>query len=355
MTSSDPVLVIDLGNTLLKRTVAGPVERSLQATIEMGAADNNPTRMLVRNAVLTGSSRVDAAESVVKALRLSRAAQVRIEQALNRDEGDVSLIDGALELLDTARSTGWRVLVATNAAAWMPPLPNSLASRVDGVASSFDIGYPKEVANFWELLKTRWRLEPEKTLVVGDSREADVSTPTAAGFLALHVDGTTMELSALRRWIVECPPPRSGTALICGQPRRWGGRMVVECPHLRRFVESVTRLRVRIYDARGMSTGTIVRRRDKAPALLSDVESLPSFGWAIPRRDARTASPPTDLASALQTAGVTLDVLPTREARHLVSLVREAKDPTVRRQRIASVVSHLTSLGKGGGGVPGAV
>ena len=52
---------------------------------------------------------------------------------------------------------------------------------------------------------------------------------------------------------------------------------------------------------------------------------------------------PTDLRTAMQADGLTLDGMSEREIRHLVSMVREARDPAVRQERIADVVGFLRS------------
>ena len=52
---------------------------------------------------------------------------------------------------------------------------------------------------------------------------------------------------------------------------------------------------------------------------------------------------PTDLRGAMTAEGLTLEGLSEREVRHLVSMVREARDPTVRRARIADVIGFLRS------------
>jgi hypothetical protein len=54
---------------------------------------------------------------------------------------------------------------------------------------------------------------------------------------------------------------------------------------------------------------------------------------------------PTDLRAAMAAEGLTLEGMGERDVRHLVSMVREARDPTVRRARIADVIGFLRSRG----------
>lgn len=62
-----------------------------------------------------------------------------------------------------------------------------------------------------------------------------------------------------------------------------------------------------------------------------------------PVQDARRAQAPADLLKILQGKGlmVVLESLPEHEIRHLISMVREARNLTVRAERIAAVVERL--------------
>jgi hypothetical protein len=54
---------------------------------------------------------------------------------------------------------------------------------------------------------------------------------------------------------------------------------------------------------------------------------------------------PADLRAAMAAEGQTLEGMGERDVRHLVSMVREARDPAVRRARIADVIGFLRSRG----------
>ncbi len=59
-----------------------------------------------------------------------------------------------------------------------------LLSYFDTVISSFDLGFPKEDARFWELLQDRLKFDPKRTLLVDDN--ADV-LKTARAFGIRHL------------------------------------------------------------------------------------------------------------------------------------------------------------------------
>ena len=58
---------------------------------------------------------------------------------------------------------------------------------------------------------------------------------------------------------------------------------------------------------------------------------------------------PSDLRAAMTAEGLTLEGMGEREVRHLVSMVREARDPAVRRARITDVIGFLRSRAQVGG------
>jgi hypothetical protein len=254
------------------------------------------------------------------------------------------IFDGAVELLSSARAQGWTVVVATNAAGWVAPLPPEIASHCDCIVSSSDIGLIKQQSQFWPALADKAGLDPRFTLVAGDQFEVDVIPAQSAGFAAVRIDHRDNGLVMLGSAIEQAgPAPDECAGLAAGIPREWAGRQVLDVPNLAALVISVTRARIIMHTGSGTIPGEVVRRRDRSPALVANDSRVtpPAVSWIRIRPDRRMNNCPEDLARALSAAGVSIEDLPTGEQRQLIGMVREARDPAIRNQRIADIVQGL--------------
>lgn len=137
--------------------------------------------------------------------------------------------------------------------------------------------------------------------------------------------------------------------VVEGTPYVFAGELVVDAPT--ELVSGCTRRRVLIRNdgADVTCASTAVRLHDGRvvlvlPRLVGGVEGRPIKVEIALTEDTRSVGPPQDLVQALQAHGLSLDGLAKHELRHLVSLVREARDPTVRAQRIAAVMERLEAL-----------
>lgn len=78
----------------------------------------------------------------------------------------------AEDFLQFLRQQGKQVALVTNAHWKTLDLKMSctgLLTYFDKVISSFDVGFPKEDARFWEILRDRLRFDPRRTLLVDDN------------------------------------------------------------------------------------------------------------------------------------------------------------------------------------------
>ena len=343
-----PALVVDIGGTLLRRTEPGALERTLRwlAVTGFDQTDLNK-RLVVARAVLTSPDPATAAAAVVSVLGLDVAARATLVDLFAAPDGHIILADGAAELLAAARQHGWRVIAATNAARWASPLPSVIARHFDRVICSADVGLIKQEQTFWELLLRTVGIERRWTLAVGDNMPADIEPAWRLGIAAIHVDQAIVTAALLVPALRAVgPAPSDAIGLVAGPARSWAGRWVTSAPQLQTLVRTVTRAHVLVQTKNRVMSATVVRRRKEPPAVCCDrpQERPPLLAWLRERPDHRWVDCPSDLASALNTAGLPFASLPIRDQRHIVSLVREAKDPAVRIVRITDIVNHLRSL-----------
>lgn len=345
MANRAPVLLVDVGNTLLTRTAPGPFERAQTVLAGLGydTGDLARQRALARG-LLTSCSRDQAVRDVTCAFRLAPGDSAALRETLECPEGDPVLLPGGETLVRTAAQAGWHVVVATNAAAWSEPLPPQLQRHVSGILSSSNIGFLKQERGFWTRARTTYGVDYGRSLVLGDNPVADGQAPAGVGLCAVLVGGGGPTLTEVAGWLAGASSPSARvTALAAGRPTIWAGTRILEVPHLSPLVSSVTRRRVWIDWADGRPlTGTIVRRRNLPPALVVPGDVGPGgVLWLSLTEDRRQTTAPQDLVEALARGQASMDGLPERERRHLVSLVREAREPAVRQARIGDIVAFL--------------
>ncbi len=344
MTSSGgpaPVLVVDIGNTLLIRDRPGAFHRAMAAVTGRGVAWEDAYDPVAR-AVLTGASAAEAAATIDAAVAAGACSAV--EQALLEADGEASVAPGAVALLRAARAAGWRVVTATNAAAWVPPIPDEIADLVDDGISSAEVGAIKQDPQFWGHLRGRPGSDPRRMLVVGDDRNADVEVPRRAGLAALHI-GPYRTIADVARLVEGVGPmPASAVGVVAGDATVWARETVVEADNLASVVVRTTRFRCSVQTAAGRAPTSVVRRKSEAPAVVIppgfDYQGL---AWVVATPDRRPTAAPSDLQAALEAEGISsvLDRMVEHERRHLISMVREAKNRPTRGERIREAVAHL--------------
>jgi len=304
-------------------------------------------RMELGRAVLTCVDRESAVDTARRTLGLTAGSTAALRTALAGSDGPAELLPGSVRLLQTAQEAGWRVLTVSNAAAWSEPLPDELASHVDEQIGSAGVGLIKQEDDFWPRVRDRCALDPAVAVVVGDSCDGDVDAPRRHGLCALPSTPGGPELDRLARWIAgAAPTPPAVVGIAVGEVVRWGGQDLLEVPHLHAVVAAVTRFRACVHIGGGrVMTTAVVRRQQAGPALL--VPAVVTGGallWLTAVPDTRNQRLPHDLEAALTSRGLDLSLVPLRDSRHLVSLVREATDPGIRRERINDVIRFLRRL-----------
>jgi len=340
-----PTLLADVGGTLLVRDRPGPFTSAVRTLHARGVALCPERRSTLARALLTGADRAAAVDIAAERLRLTSADRSVLAGALAAPPGRATLTAGAVELLRVAADSSWRTIAVTNAVSWSEPLPPELDRHVAQVVSSADVGHLKQEDAFWLEMCRRTGTTGARALVVGDSPEADAVAPARHGFCPVLVgERGAYRLGDVAAWLTAAgTPPTDVLGLAAGRPTIWAGRAVLEVPHLHGLVVTTTRTRVRVArSARSAAGGTVVRRRQRPPALTAP--DLPAEGallWLRPVEDRRNTRLPTDLVVLLDRLGLSLDHIPDRDRRHLVSLVREARDRETRRQRLDDIVGFL--------------
>jgi FMN phosphatase YigB (HAD superfamily) len=336
-------LLVDIGGTLLTRTRPGPVWRAQAALCELGVAvPDAAVRERLARCLLTGDDVATGSGRAAHEFGLT-AGQARVlAAAIAEPEGEPMLLPGACGFLRQAMNTGWRVIAVTNTARWCSDIPLTLTGWLDDVVTSAATGYLKHDPRFWLRLREAG-VDPAASLVVGDSPVPDGRIPARLGFCPVIVCGDGPSLIDLTWWLAAAADrPDSAIGAAAGRRATWAGHAIMPVPHLADLVVAVTRYRVRVWLPGGRAvTTTIVRRQREGPALLLPAMAGDGLCWLTPVADRRNGTVPADLASALQADGFSLDGLPDRERRHLVSMVREAKAPEVREMRVADVIAFL--------------
>lgn len=347
-------LLVDLGGTLVGRSRPGPVTRALTAIADSGdLAGAREQRDILARCLLTGDDRKTGIERVTAALGLAGSRAAALRDAIAEPEGEQFVLPHATELLAAARSSGWRTVAVSNVARWCDELPSQIAAAVDQVVTSCDVGVCKQDEAFWHQLISGHGIEPKHSVVVGDSPVPDMHTPGALGFCAVLVGPEGRPLAEVADWVRDAAAlPEEALGAVAGTAVSWAGQPTIPAPHLDELVLAMTRYRVRVSLPGGrIVTSTVVRRRSQPPALL-----LPAAArnggilWLAPVADRRNSIIPADLLDVLARENLSLDVMSDHERRHLVSMVREAKDESVRQLRIEDIVTFLRANAQPAGG-----
>ena len=205
-------VLFDLGNTLWHIPERPPVERIREETVRRifgllhswGIEPKDELRFLGRDIRLTvGEADRKAYESdcvspdfpfVVGELTAARGLDLTAEQneQLWRQwnlEGAFfgrRLFDDAIETLEALRSRGYRLGCVTNRPFGGPAFvkeveEHGLAQLLDAMSVSCDIGYMKPHPKIYEHALEALDVQPQETVMVGDSLRADVAGAQALG------------------------------------------------------------------------------------------------------------------------------------------------------------------------------
>ena len=148
---------------------------------------NMPSAELVTWA-LTMPSGLDELASRL-AISIDKATLAELEADLNAERQSTQLRPGIEAVWIALQKLGLKVAVCSNLA--MPygnALVGCLPSAPDALVLSYEVGLMKPQAEIYHLVCRRLSLQPDQILFVGDSVEADVHGPQAAGLLAIHIE-----------------------------------------------------------------------------------------------------------------------------------------------------------------------
>jgi FMN phosphatase YigB (HAD superfamily) len=331
-----PVLVVDVGGTLLSRTRPGQTERIVRA-VRRAHGITAAAESALRRIVLTSPD----ADACLEALRSSPELRPQVAAELAADPGDAVVLPGAEDLLRTATANGWRIVVASNAGPGTPSLPKALAVHVESVAESRTCGFVKSDPRFWSRLIDSENLDPRLTLVIGDQAEDDRAAPVSAGLQARLVRaGRLGDLAA--DLDAAGPPPPWAIAVVAGVHERWAGQDVAPAPHLGSMVTRVTRVHLQYSIQGGGGPAVVARRRSGPPAVVSGgPKPLPGVAWLLQGRDRSPYTVPGNLRGILKERGLSLDVLSKSDRRHALSMIHEARNDATVAERTADLVRFL--------------
>jgi FMN phosphatase YigB (HAD superfamily) len=335
MAERPPVLVVDVGGTLVARTRPGQTDRIVEAVRRVGRLSAEAEERL-RTIVLTSAD----ADACLRALDLPPSLRPAVAAELAADPGDVVVLPGAEDALRTSAEAGWRVVVASNAGPGTPDLPDSLARYVSSIVESRRCGLVKEDPRFWTRLLDTEQIDAHLALVVGDQEQADRDAPAAAGLQSRLVRGA--DLGALIADLEAAgPAPPDALAVVAGDHEDWAGRDIVVAPHLGSLVTRVTRARVKFVAGETEGTAMVVRRRSGPPAVVGQHGPLPGVAWLVQGRDRPPYTIPASLRAVLEDHALSLDSLSPSDRRHALSMIREARSESTVAERTADLVRFL--------------
>lgn len=333
-----PCLLLDVGDTLMRRDRPGPKRRVLDLLQDEGV--DPALDRAIADAILTAPDPLQAAASVARIAGLPPALQDAVHAVLVAGEGPATLVAGALDLLQTAAALGWRVLLASNAVSWAPPVPPPLRRRAEAYVSSSALGIAKQDSAFWRELCARHDIAAGEAVSIGDSPVADVASAQAAGIAALLAPP---DLSPLARAIEQAgSPPEKTIAVLAGEASLWAGQSVLPGHGLEGLVTRATRARVTLRTRDHRFAAEVVRRSGgNGPLVTAPSATGLWFAWVALREDRRLEALPPDLRRALDHAGVSVDALTRADRRHAAAFVRESSTDAVRIARIAEIILAL--------------
>lgn len=146
-----------------------------------------PSSEAVATVLTTPTSLGELAQCLAIGLDETRLAQ--LEADLEAECHSTRLRAGIEAVWETVQRLGLKVAVCSNLA--MPygdALIGCLPKAPDALVLSFEAGLMKPQAEIYRLVCRQLGLEPDQVLFVGDSLEADVHGPQAAGLFAMHID-----------------------------------------------------------------------------------------------------------------------------------------------------------------------
>ncbi len=115
---------------------------------------------------------------------ISLAKLAEIESALYEELASVHLFPESLEVLDTLRSKGIKIGIASNLAAPYAVPVKILLPAMDVEVWSFDVGAVKPEPAFFEQVIAGFGFDANEILMVGDNGKNDVAGARAAGIQA---------------------------------------------------------------------------------------------------------------------------------------------------------------------------
>jgi FMN phosphatase YigB (HAD superfamily) len=146
-----------------------------------------PSSKAVAKVLTTPTSLGELARRLAISVDEDRLAQ--LEDDLEAECRSTRLRPGMETIWETLVRLGLKVAVCSNLAIpYGNALVGCLPAAPDALVLSFEVGLMEPQAEIYRLVCRQLGLEPDQVLFVGDSLDADVQGPRAAGLFAMHVD-----------------------------------------------------------------------------------------------------------------------------------------------------------------------
>lgn len=123
------------------------------------------------------------------AINLNETKLAQLEEDVEAECGSTRLRAGVEVIWETLHRLGLKVAVCSNLAMpYRDALVGCLPRAPNVLVLSFEVGLMKPQAGIYRLVCSQLGLEPDQVVFVGDSLNADVHGPQAAGLFAVHID-----------------------------------------------------------------------------------------------------------------------------------------------------------------------
>lgn len=339
-------LLIDLGNTLIRSTKPGAGAR-ITSWLEKNNVRGIQSER-IKDMLFSAPNFQNALMRIANFMNLTRNECDELETQLSAKVEAAVEIQGASEFLMLARELGWSLVAVSNVVAWEFNLPKRLHSLFDEILLSSDLGASKHQPEFWNSVLTHLNVDKESVIAMGDSLIADQEIPTSLGLASLQIGmGTERSLARAGQYLKSMGPrPSDDHFPVSGEITEWAGHRILSLPAANHLVNAVTRAKLELTAVDLKQRSSIVRRNGLSPVLLVPNEWCQStiLCWGKLLGEQRHPKTPSDFSRAIEAAGFNLDEIPSAEKRQIVSMIREARSPEIRQERINDAIIYIKDL-----------
>ena len=345
MKNNKPVILIDIGGTLLTSEGGGGFSAIKRWLVNQDKWDESKMYLLLAKILHVESKTIEEAfENIVAIIDLTSSQKKELKAILSTPITRTTIVAGAIEIIETAKSLGWKVCTVTNVTQWTPELPKQLSGLLEDNFKSHRIGHVKQETSYWTKVTQLLNVDPSFCLVIGDDSNGDFSTPTSMNFPALLIGKEGLSLKKITEALSHMGPIKASyDGIIAGKCFNWANSSILKTPYFANFMNRITRKRIKVINKKMSMNATIIRSNKLATIVQfpGTKIQLPLLSWVKYLKKNRSNRIPEDLRNALQAENLSIDNLPEEEKRYLISLIAEAKEKTLRNTRLVDIVNFL--------------